>query len=97
MIHICRTEGRMCALGRVMGGFGLNAHVDAGPHPGVLARYVNDVEGAYNVRFVKLGAAKTVERPPRALVVALRDVAAGEELYARYGSGYWAARNIDHA
>mmetsp|Transcript_46018 Transcript_46018/g.92022 ORF Transcript_46018/g.92022 Transcript_46018/m.92022 type:complete len:197 (+) Transcript_46018:25-615(+) len=51
----------------------------------VVARFINDcrVPGRYNVAFEK--------RPEegRALAVALRDIEAGEELYADYGRWYW--------
>ncbi|CEM26558.1 unnamed protein product [Vitrella brassicaformis CCMP3155] len=69
----------------VMGGFGLNAHIDAGPHPEVLARYINDNfdKSKINVRFNKL---KTLKR---AEVIALRAIEPGEELYASYGQVYW--------
>eukprot|EP00941_MAST-03F_sp_MAST-3F-sp1_P004107 g4107.t1 len=73
----------------VMGGFGMNCHIDAAKHPEVLARYINDkyqVSGASNVHFVKLKRYKV------ALVVALRDIECNEELYASYGSGYWKSR-----
>merc|ERR1712096_456232 len=59
----------------VMGGFGANGRVDAGPHPEVLARYINDdlrAHPLHNVKFVKLKSFR------RALVVTLRDVEAGE-------------------
>eukprot|EP00668_Euglena_longa_P036436 GGOE01046833.1.p1 GENE.GGOE01046833.1~~GGOE01046833.1.p1 ORF type:complete len:197 (+),score=39.76 GGOE01046833.1:273-863(+) len=72
----------------VMGGFGLNVHVDARPHPEVLARYINDnfAANSRNVAFVKLRGF------PEALVVALRHIAPGEELYASYGEVYWRAK-----
>ena len=63
--------------------------IDAGPHPEVLARYINDdlsEAPRYNVKFVKLKAQQC------ALVVALRDIEPGEELFAFYGQGYWKAR-----
>ena len=74
----------------VMGGFGANVRLDAGPHPEVLARYINDdLSGTprYNVKFVKLKLEQC------ALVVALRDIQAGEELFAFYGEGYWKVRH----
>ena len=100
---ICVYSGRVLTLKQVtqlsvaerdyvMGGFGINTHVDASgeAHAGVFARYINDnwnVEGgAPNVEFVKL------RRQAKALVVAARRIEAGEELYARYGAGYWSAR-----
>lgn len=73
----------------VMGGFGANVRIDAGPHPEVLARYINDdlsETPRHNVKFVKLKAQQC------ALVVALRDIEAGEELFAFYGQGYWKGR-----
>ena len=40
----------------VMGGFGLNVRLDAGPHPEVLARFINDhsEESKLNATFVKI-------------------------------------------
>ena len=75
----------------VMGGFGPNWRVDAGPHPGVKARYINDNfdAGRINARFVKLKADRV------ALVLAERDIEAGEEVFASYGEGYWRARTSD--
>ena len=73
----------------VMAGFGWNLRIDAGPHPNVLARYINDdlsETPRHNVKFIKLKAQQC------ALVVALRDIAAGEELFAFYGEGYWKVR-----
>ena len=59
--------------------------IDAGPHPGVLARYVNDNadKARVNARFDKDPAQRL------ARVVATRALAAGEEVFASYGAGYW--------
>ncbi|KFH08164.1 putative histone lysine methyltransferase, protein SET, partial [Toxoplasma gondii VAND] len=66
----------------------LNAHIDARLHPEVLARYINDnaKKEKLNARFVK-----DKERR-RVFVQALRDLEAGEEIYASYGEGYWRNR-----
>jgi len=65
-------------------------YVDARPHLGVLARYINDARHprAANVAFLK--------RPDegRAVVRAQRDVAPGEELFATYGPAYWLAAKL---
>lgn len=76
----------------VMGGFAMYA-IDAGPHPEVLARYINDAldESRLNVAFVKQ------KKDRVALVVATRDIASGEELYASYGQVHWRARGVDSA
>lgn len=74
----------------VRGGFGLFS-LDAVDYQAVLARYINDpylTPERRNVRFLKLRKAK------RALVLATRKVSAGEELYAKYGDGYWRARGL---
>eukprot|EP00982_Pelagococcus_subviridis_P014429 31330-Pelagococcus_subviridis.AAC.10 len=71
-----------------------NVHVDAARHLGYLARYINDDVGGgddggggnRNVKFVKDASARS------ATVQTLRDIAAGEELYAEYGEGYWRHR-----
>jgi hypothetical protein len=73
----------------VMGGFGPFWRVDAGPHPEVLARYINDhftQPHLANVRFIKLKKLRV------ALVVATRDLLTGEEIFASYGEGYWRKR-----
>ena len=59
--------------------------IDAGPHPNVLARYINDNadKARINVRFEKDPAHRL------ARVVAARALVAGEELFVSYGAGYW--------
>lgn len=71
----------------VMGGFGLNCHVDAPPE--VLARYINDSfnTSKLNCRFRKQKSLKYAQ------IIATRDIQAGEELYASYGSVYWKGSN----
>ena len=66
-------------------GFGLNKYLCARDRLHVLARYINDHAdpSRHNVRFVKLWDER------RADVVALRDIAAGEELFVSYGTNYW--------
>ncbi|GLE04346.1 hypothetical protein PINS_up013261 [Pythium insidiosum] len=67
-------------------------YVDARRCKHVLARYINDCRDKrrYNVVFEK--------RPQedKALVIALRDIEAGEELYVDYGRFYWIAYNLMH-
>eukprot|EP00921_Rhytidocystis_pertsovi_P023692 GHVQ01037990.1.p1 GENE.GHVQ01037990.1~~GHVQ01037990.1.p1 ORF type:complete len:249 (+),score=34.90 GHVQ01037990.1:731-1477(+) len=72
----------------VMGGFGINWHIEAGPE--VMARYINDNmdTSQLNAVFQKL---KTLRK---ALVVATRDIASGEELYATYGSVFWRGKHM---
>lgn len=68
-------------------------YVDALHCPHVLARYINDCRGrlgGYNVTFEKR------PREEKALVVALRDINAGEELFVDYGRFYWLAYNLLH-
>lgn len=66
----------------------LNAHLDAKTHPEVLARYINDIRETdkLNARFVK------DRQRRRVFVQAVRDIDAGEEIYAFYGEGYWRNR-----
>ena len=73
----------------LMGGFGINCHIDAKDHPEVLGRYINDARDPdlQNSKFVKLKSAK------KALVVALREIQPGEEIFASYGSVYWRFRD----
>jgi hypothetical protein len=54
-------------------------------HGHVLARYINDCrnDALLNVTFVKLPEERCAH------VVALRDIAAGEELFVSYGRWYW--------
>ena len=75
----------------LMGGFGPNAHVDASKAFAMPGRYVNDSFDAsrLNARFDKSKATRS------ARVVALRDVEAGEEIFASYGRSYWTARGFD--
>lgn len=63
--------------------------MDAGPHPDVLARYINDHIDAsrHNVKFVKL------KSELRALVLATGPIRAGEEVFASYGAVYWKNRH----
>lgn len=69
----------------MMGGFGLNVHIDARPHLGVLARYINDnFDGSkINSRFQKFKNLKY------ARVIATRKIEANEEIFASYGRLYW--------
>lgn len=72
---------------------GDGTYVDALYCPHVLARYINDCRGrlgGYNVAFEKR------PREDKALVVALRDIDAGEELFVDYGRFYWLAYNLLH-
>jgi len=76
----------------VMGGFGPFWRVDAGPHPDVLARYINDHRqdpSGQNARFIKLKQDRV------ALVVATRDLVVGEEIFAPYGEGFWKNRTAN--
>ena len=74
----------------IMGGFGLNVHVDASKHLNILARYINDNfdKTKINVEFKKL------EKDACALVYSLRCIEPGEELYAGYGESYWRGRDM---
>jgi SET domain-containing protein len=71
---------------------GNGKYVDAIYSLDVKARYINDCRqrSKYNVYFEK--------RPQedRALVIALRDIEEGEELYVDYGKFYWVAYNLLH-
>ncbi|CAK0835934.1 unnamed protein product [Prorocentrum cordatum] len=86
-VPLAQVVRREVSTDYLMGGFGLYS-VDASAHPEVLARYINDHPegGRRNARFVKL------KQQRRALVLASRAIAAGEEIYAGYGEGYWRAR-----
>ena len=74
----------------VMGGFGLNCHIDANEVYECFGRYINDgmVPARQNARFVKIKHLK------RANIIATRDISAGEEIYVSYGSVYWRGRPL---
>jgi hypothetical protein len=97
---ICEYTGRVLTLAKVlkmstaerdyvMGGFGLNVHIDGRHDLNMLARYINDngCPSRINADFVKLRTDR------KALVRALRPIEAGEEIFAHYGEGYWRARS----
>ncbi|KAL3912842.1 MAG: hypothetical protein SGPRY_008197, partial [Prymnesium sp.] len=75
----------------LMGGFGINSHVDARFSMGAEGRYVNDHfdKSRLNAKFVKNKETKT------AILIATRPIHSGEEIYASYGENYWRARGID--
>ena len=75
----------------LMGGFGLNAHVDAREAYAMPGRYVNDHFDAsrLNAEFRKNKAARS------AALVAIRPIATGDEIHAAYGASYWRARGVD--
>ena len=65
---------------------GANAYVDARENFQCAARYINDCrrEGRYNVRW---------EKQPEswhAQAIAIKPIAAGDELFVNYGARYWA-------
>lgn len=64
---------------------GEQVYVDAREKLDCLARFINDCRNpaGYNVRFEKHPSAGV------ALIVATRDVKAGEELFVDYGKWYW--------
>lgn len=64
---------------------GPQCYVNAARNRLWLARYINDCRDStlYNVEFVKYPALR------KAVVVALRDIDPGEELYVNYGRWYW--------
>lgn len=64
---------------------GEQCYIDANFHPTVYARYINDCINpkGWNVEFIKQPLQSC------ALVVALRDILPGEELFVNYGKRYW--------
>ncbi|CAB1105190.1 unnamed protein product [Ectocarpus sp. CCAP 1310/34] len=64
---------------------GPQVYVDALDHPEVMARYINDCRNSslYNVAFRKL------PQECKALVVALKDIQPGQEIFVDYGRWYW--------
>ena len=81
MVKMLKVSGPE-ATAYVMGGFGVNSFVDASKSYDAAARYVNDNfdPGRLNARFDRRPAEY------RALLVATRDIAPGEEIYASYGA-----------
>ena len=71
---------------------GPQVYVDARPCPLVKARFINDCinPAGWNVRFEK----RPDLIPPQALVVAMRDIGPGEELFADYGKWYWTGCDV---
>jgi len=69
---------------------GEQCYVDARETPHVLARYINDCinPAGWNVKFDKQASEQC------AYVVALRNIATGEELFADYGKRYWRGASI---
>lgn len=76
----------------VMGGFGLNCHIDAKDSLDCFGRYINDgMQPEFqNARFVKIKHLK------RANVISLRDIHAGEEIFASYGNVYWRGKELNN-
>jgi hypothetical protein len=76
---VCEYTGQVLSLlqalkstdkSYMMGGFGLNVHLDARECPESMGRYINDPlnESKVNVKFVK------IKEERKALVLALRDI-----------------------
>ena len=76
---VCEYTGKVLSLlqalketdkSYMMGGFGLNVHLDARDCPDSMGRYINDPlnESKINVKFVK------IREERKALVIALRDI-----------------------
>lgn len=63
---------------------GPQIYVDAASDETVVARYINDSRRCWNARFVKLPEHK------RADVVAIEVINPGDEIFADYGTWYWA-------
>jgi len=84
---LCTADALRLADKSYLMRLGSQVYVDAADHPSVLARYINDCRNpaVYNVRFEKH------PKEGKALVVASRDIAPGEELFADYGRWYWAS------
>lgn len=70
---------------------GEQCYVDSREYPHCLARYINDCRNpaGYNATFVKYTSHP--QYGPCALVIALRNIAVGEEVFANYGPRYWSS------
>ncbi|KAF4671933.1 hypothetical protein FOL47_001087 [Perkinsus chesapeaki] len=91
---ICEYSGRSLSLAQVlqtedrsyiMGGFGINCHIDAKYSFKVWGRYINDCKDAtrINAKFIKDKKRKIAN------VLAIQDIPAGREVLASYGEVYW--------
>ncbi|KAF4737200.1 hypothetical protein FOZ63_028739, partial [Perkinsus olseni] len=91
---ICEYSGRLLSLAQtlkardrsyIMGGFGINCHIDAKYSFNVWGRYINDCKDSnrLNAKFVKDKKRRVAK------VVATRDIPAGSEVLASYGEVYW--------
>eukprot|EP00611_Tribonema_gayanum_P011116 TRINITY_DN21267_c0_g1_i1.p1 TRINITY_DN21267_c0_g1~~TRINITY_DN21267_c0_g1_i1.p1 ORF type:complete len:162 (-),score=24.34 TRINITY_DN21267_c0_g1_i1:361-798(-) len=91
--HLGLRDALRCKDKAYLMRLGPRCYVDAAGdgHADVMARYINDCRNpaGFNVTFDKQPGAS----PPHAVVVALRDIDAGEELFVDYGRWYWAALN----
>ncbi|KAF4741250.1 hypothetical protein FOZ62_022747 [Perkinsus olseni] len=69
----------------IMGGFGINCHIDAKYSFNVWGRYINDCKDTQrlNAKFVKDKKRRVAK------VVATCDIPAGSEVLASYGEVYW--------
>lgn len=65
-----------------------NYVIDARDHPKSLARYANDAKGLTKARD-KRNNAKFEADGLRVFLVAIKDIAAGEEILVDYGRKYW--------
>lgn len=69
---------------------GPQCYVDSKPTKHVLARYIND---ARDRKLTNVVFEKQPEHE-RALVVAIRDIAPGDEVFVDYGKWYWAGTDV---
>lgn len=94
---VCDYRGKVLSLAQamrlenrdyLMGGFGLNVHVDASEAYSIPGRYVNDSGDVSRIN------AKFVKHPElrKATVVAIRRIESGDEIFASYGETYWRCR-----
>lgn len=65
-----------------------NHVTDAKDHPHELARYVNDAKGIKQVKGISNNAEYVVVKK-RIFIYAIKNIAAGSEIFVGYGKGYW--------
>lgn len=65
-----------------------NHVINAGPHPGFLARYANDARGLERIEGIRNNAVYRQDGK-KVYIEAIRNIPAGEEILVGYGKEYW--------
>jgi len=65
-----------------------NNVIDAQPYPKALARYANDANGIVRIKGITNNA-QYVNDDMKVYIEATKDIAAGAEIFVKYGKEYW--------